>query len=189
MDGFNMDGFNETKSLVEQLRVEFPSEDLLHKEGGRGVWLTYVTFERIWDRLATTCPSFDWQVSSLQVVGEGKDSVWLCTGTLTIAGLGSRTGVGTDKVYKGEYYSEESAKAAATDAFKRACLLFGVGISLYEKDEDNPKYVATQRSHQPPQTYGNRPAASTAPVAVGHQCPVCHAPAGKKHTTGCSIGG
>lgn len=180
----------EQKAQVAQfLRADFPTENLLHKKGGGGNWLTYVTFERIWDRLSSCCPAFTWEVKSLQVQGDGKDSLWVCIGTLTIPELGSRDGVGTDKVWKGQYPSEEAAKAAATDAFKRACVLFGIGIGLYEKEEDNPDYLASKGGKNQRPRIQERPGEepNLKPYAAnGGQCPECHAPNGK-HATKCPL--
>ena len=71
--------------------------------------------------------------------------MWLVHGTLTVDTLGSRSGVGTHPAD-----GVEAAKAAETDAFKRAALKFGVGLHLYEDDA----------SGTPPQ---QQPAATASP--------------------------
>lgn len=80
------------------------------------------------ERLDAACPSWAWYVdeaTSVEIAARRKDApnerVFTVTGTLRLGDV-SRTGIGQGK----------SPKAAATDAFKRTALLFGVAHELWD---------------------------------------------------------
>lgn len=80
------------------------------------------------ERLDAACPSWSWyadEATSVEIAARRKDApnerLFTVTGTLKL-GDANRTGVGQGK----------SPKAAATDAFKRAALLFGVAHELWD---------------------------------------------------------
>ena len=97
------------------------------KIAGRDV--DYISIDDVIDRLNRACLTWDWDVVRIEVITLPlkRNGSWTevqvvhTTGTLTIPGLGSRTGIGTAPVD-----NEDAAKAAASDALKKAGSLFGI---------------------------------------------------------------
>ena len=118
--------------------------------------------------LDATGNHFTWNVERVQLINQetpngGSASLWIVQGTLTVDTLGSRSGVGTHPAD-----SVEAAKAAETDALKRAAVKFGVGLHLYEDDGGNG---SSGQASPPPQPsgggYGNGNGAAYQRAAPG----------------------
>lgn len=98
------------------------------KIAGRDV--DYVAIGDVIDRLNKACMEWHWQITNIQVITmplkrrEGIVDVPVAhvTGTLAIPGLGQRQAIGTAPCEG----TEDSAKAAESDAIKRAATMFGV---------------------------------------------------------------
>lgn len=56
------------------------------------------------------------------------------TAALTIPGFGTREQCGSSTLVGGASEQESGKKAAVTDALKKCCSLFGIGLQLYAKD-------------------------------------------------------
>lgn len=56
------------------------------------------------------------------------------TAALTIPGFGTREQCGSSTLVGGASEQESGKKAAVTDALKKCCSLFGIGLQLYSKD-------------------------------------------------------
>jgi hypothetical protein len=98
---------------------------------------SYISGPAVIDRLLeATGSAFSWKVDKVELItqatGEGPVSFWVVLGSLSIAGMGVRAGIGTHPAE-----SVEAAKAAETDALKRAAVKFGVGLHLYEEEGGN----------------------------------------------------
>lgn len=130
--------------LLAALGKPFPHGAIKQRPGGRGKGFTYVAGYTIIHRLNdATSGKWDWEIKSfdfrpLPPTATGKEqSLVVVTGTLTIPGLGSRSGVGVQVVVDGA--GEDLVKGASTDALKKAATLFGVALELYGEDyEDEP---------------------------------------------------
>lgn len=98
------------------------------KVAGRDV--DYVAIGDVIERLNRACNEWHWQVTSIQILtmplkrrdGMVDTPVAHVTGTLVIPGLGQRQAVGTAPCEG----TEDAAKAAESDAIKRAATMFGV---------------------------------------------------------------
>lgn len=96
------------------------------REGQRAQWLVYTTEEPIRDRLSEVDPNWSATQASM-TVGEKFASVTI---HLTVCGV-TRPGVGGSSVKRNDDDTDHDVvKAAATDAFKRAARMFGVGSYL-----------------------------------------------------------
>lgn len=135
------------KEISDALRVPFPDTAIEKKQGK-----SYIGHEVIRERVIdATDNRFDWHLASMEYRNDGAIKargngevplVCVATGTLTIPGLGSRTGIGVQVIEFGG--GEDSAyKGAESDAFKRAAMAFGCGLQLYS---DNPTPTPQQRS-------------------------------------------
>lgn len=56
------------------------------------------------------------------------------TAALSIPGFGTREQCGSSTLLGGASEQESGKKAAVTDAFKKCCSLFGIGLQLYSQD-------------------------------------------------------
>lgn len=98
------------------------------KVAGRDV--DYVAIGDVIDRLNRACMEWHWQVTDIRILtmplkrrdGMVDTPVAHVTGTLVIPGLGQRQAVGTAPCEG----TEDAAKAAESDAIKRAATMFGV---------------------------------------------------------------
>lgn len=125
----------DAKTISDALRADFPANLIEQKQGK-----SYIGHEHIRERvIEATGNQFDWHLASMEYRNDGAIKargngevplVNVATGTLTIPGLGSRTGIGVQVIEFGG--GEDSAyKGAESDAFKRAAMAFGVGLQLY----------------------------------------------------------
>lgn len=178
---------------LELLTQPFNRDQVRQREGAGRRMLDYVSSGDIIHRvIEATDNSYDWTVVKLEFVNDGKAAYWLCQGILTIPTLGSRSGAGSARLE-----NEDSPKSAETDAFKRAAVKFGVALDLYFKGPAAPQATQGGYLQQYGQSATNAPArAGRGPVGAvaginetGGPCPECHAPAGKRHATGCPNNG
>lgn len=141
------------KAISDRLREPFPESVIEHKQGK-----SYIGHEHIRERVIdATDNAFDWHVASIDYRIDGAirarssgdvPPVMIVTGTLTIHGLGSRTGMGVQVIEAGA--GEDTYKAAESDAFKRAAMAFGCGLQLYMNTPPAPRSSTRQHAPNPP---------------------------------------
>lgn len=142
----NEDEMNDTKALLDALSTPFPREAIKQRrQGNSGKALSYVEGFTVIRRLnAATGGRWSWQIKSFEfrplppTSNGNEQSLIVVTGELTIDGLGTRAGVGVQKVV--EASGEDLVKGASTDALKKAATLFGVGLELYGEDYEGGQY-------------------------------------------------
>lgn len=139
--------------ISDALRAPFPDSVIEQKQGK-----SYIGHEHIRERVIdATGNVFDWAVTSEEfradgaVIRKDKDTqesyfaiVHRCNGVLTIPGLGSRHGTGSQVIERNA--GEDTFKAAESDAFKRAAMAFGCGLQLYMSTPPAPRSRPTQQS-------------------------------------------
>lgn len=139
----------ETKAEIINsiLQEPFPDSMIKQREGAGRKTFDYIPAGNVIQRvIQATDNRFSWYVESSvyhperEAQKKGRDgseftkvfpAFWCVTGTLTIEGLGSKSGVGTQVEE-----NEDSVKGAETDAFKRAAVKHGVCLDLYIKDDN-----------------------------------------------------
>lgn len=171
---------------LSRLTEPFDRGQIKQREGARGKMLDYVgSGDIIKHVIDCTENNYDWVVARLELLSDAKGAFWFCLGTLTIPGLGTRSGAGTSRVE-----NEDSPKSAETDAYKRAAVKFGVALDLYLKPSSPQNAQRPQQDRDDYRPQGQfRPgqAPATAVNGSGESCPDCHAPAGKPHGTNCKV--
>src|SRR5688572_8875617 len=111
---------------LDELAKPFPSEGIKQREGRGRLTFSYVPIGDVIRRvLNVTEGSYSWEVVKLEMVMLGERMIWVCHGRLTINGH-TYDGIGTHP-----FQDEESAKAAESDAYKRAAVKIGVALHLY----------------------------------------------------------
>jgi hypothetical protein len=137
----------ETKAISDALGKPFPPEAIKKRQGGAGKMLDYLDGATVIRRLnEATGNNWSFHVTRLEWHGE----LLMATGELTIPGMGTRTGIGVQKV--SERGGEDLVKGAATDSLKKSASLFGVGLQLYGDDIEaqvEAKEEAKARSQRP----------------------------------------
>lgn len=164
---------SDTQTLLQALGKPFPKEAVKTRVGGGGAKFDYVAGYTVIHRLNdATGGQWSWHVKSFEFRPAGTDrygkevSLVVVTGELTIPGLGTRAGIGVQKVT--ENGGEDLVKGASTDALKKAATLFGVALELYGDDyEDEDRAPAPQR--QQPARPAPRP---TPPPAASAEHPL-----------------
>ena len=123
------------QSMMNVLQRPFPAVAVKKRKGGHGKELDYLEGHTVILRVLEANPTWDWYINepkeiSLGIGKDGKEQkCMMILGTLVIPGLGSRQGVGVQRIDQGG--GEDLVKGAATDAFKNATKYFGVGLHLY----------------------------------------------------------
>jgi len=122
-----------THEDIQRLRAPLPLNDhevkikVLPRDGKKSMWLVYIDQTGIIPLLQDIDPNYSWMVVDKQRVDE---RLCVVTGRLIIGGA-SYDGVGgSTPNYDDDPYSEDTEKAAETDAFKRAAVKCGVGLYL-----------------------------------------------------------
>lgn len=92
-------------------------------------------------------------------------------GRLTVPGLGVKEQYGSKVIIGGATEQEASFKSASTDALKKCATLFGIGLELYEDDDDTTGQASGAQGTQPstyqkPATPASTPASAPAQQAA-----------------------
>jgi len=131
--------------IITALSEPFPSDEVEFKPGAlngdktKALALAYVDSRLYFQRLNLVCP--EWQ-DEYQVITLQDRIVVLCR--LTILGI-TRTGDGECLLSAGEEAEENVVTTASAQAFKRACVKFGLGAYLYALPQQWCEYDHAKR--------------------------------------------
>ena len=111
----------------------FPQE--LVRKAPAGKFGDYVPHANYVERLSDSGVKYSWTVEAVYGDnGNGNKRIVGAIGTITIEGMGSYMGVGdvdTFKLNNPKFNDGSNFKDAESDAFKRACMRFGLGVELW----------------------------------------------------------
>ena len=117
----------------EELLKPFPKE--LVRKAPAGKFGDYVPHANYVERLRDSNVEYSWTVEAVYGDnGNGNKRIVGAIGTITIEGMGSYMGVGdvdTFKLNNPKFNDGSNFKDAESDAFKRACMRFGLGVELW----------------------------------------------------------
>lgn len=117
----------------DKLLSPFPKE--LVKKAPAGKFGDYVPHAHYVERLRDSGINYSWTVEAVYGDnGSGNKRIVGAIGTITIEGMGSYMGVGdvdTFKLNNSKFNDGSNFKDAESDAFKRACMRFGLGVELW----------------------------------------------------------
>jgi hypothetical protein len=123
---------------LDKLTTPFPPNALKQRMGGGSKSLTYVETHTVIHRLNDATGNYwDFKLTRFDQVGD----LYIAVGELTIPGLGTRTGIGVQRVL--EKSGEDLVKGAASDCLKKCATLFGVGLELYGPDYEAGEIAAS----------------------------------------------
>lgn len=117
---------DEQKDAFGRLMKPIPPGLVATRPGPGGMTLSYIEWHTAWLRITDVDPAATWEVISI-AVHEG----FYVHGRVGVLGV-HRDGVGYAPFKGGDV--DCGVKDAETDSLKRACVKFGVGISLYGAD-------------------------------------------------------
>lgn len=114
--------------ILKKLGEAFPPTAIKQRDGGRGRRFDYIETHTCIHRLNGAAVSWDFYIRNT----EWHNDLLIVHGELTIPGLGTRSGLGVQRVM--DNAGEDLVKGAASDALKKCATLFGVGLELYGPD-------------------------------------------------------
>jgi len=122
------------KETRKKLLKPFPKE--YHKPAPKGRFGKYVPHYRYVERLRDCLgDNYGWKVEAIYGIYKGEQRIVGAKGTITIEGLGTFDGVGDVKDFQLSSQADgTNYKFAESDAFKRACMHFGLGVELWSGD-------------------------------------------------------
>jgi len=120
--------------IKKKLLAPFPREYV--KPAPKGKFGDYVPHFRYVERLRDCLEDqYDWKVEAIYGNHNGEQRIVGAKGTITIEGLGTFEGVGDVELFQLNNQSDgTNFKFAESDAFKRACMRFGLGVELWSGD-------------------------------------------------------
>ena len=110
----------------------FPQE--LVRKAPAGKFGDYVPHANYVERLRDSGVKYSWSCTPVYGRVDGIKRIVGAKGTITIEGMGSYDGFGdvdTFKLNNAKFNDGNNLKDAESDAFKRACMRFGLGVELW----------------------------------------------------------
>ena len=136
-----------TKEAFNKLVKPFPAEYV--KEAPKGKFGKYVSHSRYVERLRDSNIKYSWSVEPVYGDHKGVKRLVGAIGTITLEGHGSYQGVGDVDTFKLDNKSINDGslfKDAESDAFKRACMRFGLGVELWSGDVTEEELESSTQS-------------------------------------------
>ena len=128
----------------------FPQE--LVRKAPAGKFGDYVPHAHYVERLRDSGVQYTWQCEPVYGTHNGDKRIVGAKGTITIEGMGSYDGFGdvdTFKLSNAKFNDGSNLKDAESDAFKRACMRFGLGVELWsgsvQSEEEATSEAVTSR--------------------------------------------
>lgn len=151
--------------LTQQCRAPFPDSDVCQdKERPDGFRPSYIPWDKITKRLDEVFGGmWEWQIQRYEFVANQA----VVHGRLTVrngAGFLSKDGIGTASltmVNNAATQMGDDLKSAASDALKRAAVLLGIGIQLYDRSFQ-AKSLADQAQQAAEASLDGRPSVAEA---------------------------
>jgi len=110
----------------------FPQE--IVRKAPAGKFGDYVPHAHYVERLRDSGVTYTWECEPVYGTYNGEKRIVGAKGTITIEGMGSYDGFGdvdTFKLGNAKFNDGTNLKDAESDAFKRACMRFGLGVELW----------------------------------------------------------
>ena len=132
------------KETKKKLLAPFPKE--YRKPAPKGRFGKYVPHYRYVERLRDCLgENYGWKVEAVYGIYKGEQRIVGAKGTITIEGLGTFDGVGDVKDFQLSSQADgTNYKFAESDAFKRACMHFGLGVELWSGDETEEEFMVNE---------------------------------------------
>jgi hypothetical protein len=129
---------------TKKLLSPFP-ENLVRKAPA-GKFGDYVPHANYVERLRDSGVSYSWECEPVYGIHKGEKRIVGAKGTITIEDMGSYVGFGdvdTFKLNSDKFNDGSNLKDAESDAFKRACMRFGLGVELWSGSVQSEEEATT----------------------------------------------
>tara|TARA_Y100000592_G_scaffold46583_1_gene73964 strand:+ start:23803 stop:24390 length:588 start_codon:yes stop_codon:yes gene_type:complete len=120
------------KMSKEKLLAPFPKE--LVRKAPAGKFGDYVPHAHYVERLRDSGITYKWECEPVYSTHNGEKRIVGAKGIITLDNMGSYVGFGdvdTFKLNNDKFNDGSNLKDAESDAFKRACMRFGLGVELW----------------------------------------------------------
>ena len=131
----------------KKLLSPFPKK--LVRKAPTGKFGDYVPHAHYVERLRDSEVEYSWYVEPIYGMHNGEKRIVGAKGTIQIEGMGTYEGIGdvdTFKLSNAKFNDGTNLKDAESDAFKRACMRFGLGVELWSgsKQSEEEATAATE---------------------------------------------
>ena len=133
----------------EELLKPFPKE--LVRKAPAGKFGDYVPHANYVERLRDSGVVYSWHCEPIYGMHNGDKRIVGAKGTITIEGMGSYDGFGdvdTFKLTNDKFNDGSNLKDAESDAFKRACMRFGLGIELWSGSTQTEEEASAEAARE-----------------------------------------
>jgi len=128
-------------------KVLAPFNKKLVKKAPAGKFGDYVPHAHYVERLRDSGLVYSWACEPIYSTHNGEQRIVGAKGTITIEELGSFDGFGdidTFKLNNEKFNDGSNLKDAESDAFKRACMRFGLGVELWTGSKQSEEESSTE---------------------------------------------
>ena len=132
-----------------KLLSPFPSN--LVRSAPAGKFGDYVPHANYVERLRDSGIKYSWTCEPIYGTHNGEKRIVGAKGTITIDGMGSYDGFGdidTFKLNSDKFNDGTNLKDAESDAFKRACMRFGLGVELWSGSTQTEEEAAAEAARE-----------------------------------------
>jgi len=130
---------------TSKLLSPFPAN--LVRKAPAGKFGDYVPHANYVERLRDSGVIYSWHCEPVYGRVDGVERIVGAKGTITIEGMGSYDGFGdvdTFKLTNAKFNDGSNLKDAESDAFKRACMRFGLGVELWSGSTQTEEEAAAE---------------------------------------------
>lgn len=134
---------------TSKLLSPFPSN--LVRKAPAGKFGDYVPHANYVERLRDSGIKYSWTCEAIYGTHNGENRIVGAKGTITIEGMGSYDGFGdidTFKLNSDKFNDGTNLKDAESDAFKRACMRFGLGVELWSGSTQTEEEAAAEAARE-----------------------------------------
>tara|TARA_R100001463_G_scaffold75845_1_gene129819 strand:- start:144 stop:686 length:543 start_codon:yes stop_codon:yes gene_type:complete len=134
---------------TKKLLSPFPPH--LVKKAPAGKFGDYVPHANYVERLRDSGINYRWECEPVYSTHNGEKRIVGAKGTITLDGMGSYTGFGdvdTFKLNNDKFNDGSNLKDAESDAFKRACMRFGLGVELWSGSTQTEEEAAAEAARE-----------------------------------------
>ena len=134
---------------TEKLLSPFPQN--LVRSAPAGKFGDYVPHANYVERLRDSGVSYSWTCEPVYGTHNGENRIVGAKGTIVIEGMGSYDGFGdidTFKLNSEKFNDGTNLKDAESDAFKRACMRFGLGVELWSGSTQTEEEASAEAARE-----------------------------------------
>ena len=138
--------------MTNNVELLSPFPDNIVRKAPAGKFGDYVPHSHYVERLRDSGVKYSWTVEAVYGDnGSQQKRIVGAIGTITIENMGSYMGVGdvdTFKLTNSKFNDGSNFKDAESDAFKRACMRFGLGVELWSGSKQTEEEASAEAAKE-----------------------------------------